>query len=193
MRWPRLLAPCIAALLFAVAASPGTLQQPEAARSAAEAAIWLDVPYVRQPPDGCGAACIFMVLKYWTLKDPAFKCDLPDVDAIQRKLYSPKARGIYARDMESYLRSNGLQVYAFRGDLSLLREHLAKGRPLIVCLREERFLHYVVVVGLDPAKREILVNDPAGSRLEPIGQTTFLSKWRAKGNWTLLALPGSPR
>lgn len=155
--------------------------------------LWLDVPYVRQPPEGCGAASIAMVLQYWTLKDPQYKCRLPGVSAIQRALYSPNARGIYAKDIERYLRGKGLRAIVFRGDWSLLHEHLAKGRPLIVCLREGRWLHYVVVVGLDPAKNTVLVNDPAGRRLEPVRRSIFESKWRAEGNWTLLALPEPAR
>lgn len=171
------------------------LLYPGSARPAAvkHEGLWLDVPYVRQPPEGCGAACIAMVLRYWTLKDPQYRCSLPSVESIQRALYSPAAHGIYAKDVERYLRGKGMRVIAFRCDWSLLREHLAKGRPLIVCLREGRWLHYVVVVGLDPAKNAVLVNDPAGRRLEPIRRTVFETKWRAESNWTLLALPEPAR
>lgn len=172
------------ALLFPAAARPAAVK-PEG--------LWLDVPYVRQPPQGCGAASIAMILRYWTLKDPLYKCSLPSVRAIQRALYSPAAQGIYAKDMERYLRGKGMRVIAFEGDWNLLREHLAKGRPLIVCLREGRWLHYVVVVGLDPAKNAVLVNDPAGQRLEPLRRKAFETKWRAEGNWTLLALPEPSR
>lgn len=155
--------------------------------------IWLNVPYARQPKDGCGAASISMILRYWSLKDPEFKPRLPGIDEIQRKLFSPKAHGIFAHDMESYLRRNGLRVYVFRGNLQMLRDHLSKGRPLIVCLQEGRWLHYVVVVGLDPAKNVVLVNDPAGEKLEPLPRAKFEKKWRAKDNWTLLAVPEPAR
>ncbi|MGH9398377.1 MAG: C39 family peptidase [Terriglobia bacterium] len=184
MRWPRwltlgLVALCLGIAWLTVAAAPS--------------GIWLDVPYVRQPKEGCGAACISMILQYWTLKDPKYKCSLPGVDAIQRTLYSPKGHGIFARDMESYLRRKGLHVYAFRGDWNMLQDHLSKGRPLIVCLREGRWLHYVVVLGLDPAANVVLVNDPAGEKLEPLRRTAFEKKWSAEGDWTLLALPGPPQ
>ena len=32
---------------------------------AAGAGLWLDVPFVRQQANGCGAACISMVMQYW--------------------------------------------------------------------------------------------------------------------------------
>ncbi|MGH9435146.1 MAG: cysteine peptidase family C39 domain-containing protein, partial [Terriglobia bacterium] len=130
---------------------------------------------------------------YWTLKDSNFKCSLPGVRAIQRALYSPKAHGIFARDMEGYLHRKGLRVYTFRGSWSVLRDQLSKGRPLIVCLREGHWLHYVVVVGLDPARNVVLVNDPAGKKLEALRRPRFEKKWSVEDRWTLLALPGSAR
>lgn len=163
--------------------------------AAASPGVWLDVPYVKQPKNGCGAACIFMVLEYWVRKDPRFRCRVPRVQSIQQTLYSPKAHGIFARDMESYFRGKGLRVFVFRGDWSALREHLAKGRPLIVCLREgggiDRTLHYIVVVGIDPAKNLILVNDPAGKKLATIRRASFEKKWRGENYWTLLVVPRS--
>ncbi|MGH9407166.1 MAG: C39 family peptidase [Terriglobia bacterium] len=151
--------------------------------------LWLDVPYVRQPKAGCGAACIAMVIAYWRRNDPRFHAQPPDVGAIQHALYLPRVRGIAAADMESYLRRHGMRVFAFRGDWNLLREHLLQGRPLIVCLREGSDLHYVVVAGLDAANNVILVNDPAARKLEPLSRSAFERKWRARNDWTLLALP----
>ncbi|MGH9354370.1 MAG: C39 family peptidase [Terriglobia bacterium] len=157
--------------------------------AAVPAGIYLDVPYVRQPKDGCGAACISMVLQYWSRHDPGFRRGVPGVASIQRALYDPKAHGIFASSMESYFRREGFRVFAFRGDWALLEDHLSKGRPIVVCLREGSTLHYVVVVGLDPAKSVILVNDPADRKLTPLRRATFEKKWSAENNWTLLALP----
>jgi ABC-type bacteriocin/lantibiotic exporter with double-glycine peptidase domain len=165
------------------------------AAAVAPPGIWLNVPYVRQPREGCGAACISMVLEYWVRKDPRFHRTLPTTGAIQRQLYSSKAHGIYARDMEAYLRQQGLRVFAFQGDWNALEEHLSKGRPLIVCLREgrglDRTLHYVVVAGLDPAKNLVLINDPARRKLAMVHRANFERWWRGEHYWTLLALPRS--
>lgn len=155
--------------------------------------LWLDIPYVKQPRDGCGAACISMVLQYWARKDPQFHCDVPSVEPIQQELYSAKAHGIYARDMERYLQQKGLRVFVFRGNWEAIQDHIAKGRPLIVCLREghglDRTLHYVVVVGFNRAENLVLLNDPAGKKLAVVRLTDFEKSWRGEHYWTLLALP----
>ncbi len=54
---------------------------------------------------------------------------------IQRALYSPKAHGIYASDMERYFREKGFRTFTIRGEWEDLKQHLDKGRPLIVALK----------------------------------------------------------
>lgn len=156
--------------------------------------IWLNVPFVRQPANGCGAACISMVMRYW-LKDKGDRIPpAADVRRIQQELYSPRAKGIYASAMERYLRQNGFRVFAFRGTLQDLRHHLSKGRPLVVCLRDSGKtgpLHYVVVVGIEPQEGVVLVNDPAQRKLLKMDRTSFEERWRPMQRWTLLAVPGS--
>lgn len=153
--------------------------------------LWLDVPYVKQPTNGCGAACASMVLQYWVRKDPRFRCRVPTVASIERELYSARDRGVPAGSLERYLRQKGMRVFTFRGDEVSLRHHLSRGRPLIVCLREgrglDRTLHYVVVAGIEPGF--VLVNDPALKKLALLRLGAFEQKWRAENNWTLLALP----
>ena len=151
--------------------------------------LWLDIPYVRQPRNGCGAACLAMVIEYWRRHDARFQPPAPDVDAIQKALYSPKARGITAKDMAAYLGREGLRAFAFRGDWDLLQHHVSQGRPLIVCLREGNELHYVVVAGMDAADAVILVNDPARQPHFPLSRAAFEKEWSREDNWTLLALP----
>lgn len=153
--------------------------------------ILLDVPYARQPKDGCGAACISMVLQYWSRHDSSLPRVWPGVASIQRALYDPPARGISAGSMEGYFRRKGWRVFAFHGDWHLLEEHLSKGRPLIVCLGEGRMLHYVVVAGMEPSAAVVLVNDPAGHKLTPLHRSNFEKKWSVEDNWTLLVLPRS--
>jgi ABC-type bacteriocin/lantibiotic exporter with double-glycine peptidase domain len=115
-----------------------------------------------------------------------------DADAarIQQQLYSVKARGIAASDMQRYLDAHGFRTVVFRGAWDDLREQLAKGRPLIVAIQTAAdALHYTVVAGL--GDRTIEVNDPADRKLRKIGRAEFEKKWRATGNWTLLAVPRS--
>jgi predicted double-glycine peptidase len=159
---------------------------------AAGAGLWLDVPFVRQQADGCGSACISMVMQYWMRSKDAAVPPAADAGRIQQALYRPQAKGIYASDMERYFRENGFRVVAFRGTLEDLQNHLAKGRPLIVCLKDSGKSgprHYVVVVGLEIQDGTILVNDPAERKLLKMDLRNFETRWRPMHNWTLLAVP----
>jgi ABC-type bacteriocin/lantibiotic exporter with double-glycine peptidase domain len=159
----------------------------------AGSSVWLDVPFVKQQKDGCGAASIAMVMQYWSRQQGK----LPDKDAnaalIQQKLYSPKAHGIYASALEHYLQSRGYRTFVFHGDWGELQENLSKGRPLIVALQPSSgaALHYLVVAGLDLQNGIVLVNDPAQRKLLKEDQSNFAREWNATGKWTLLAVPQS--
>ena len=153
--------------------------------------IWLDVPFVKQEKDGCGAASIAMVMQYWQLQQR--RSDNPTAEAaqIQRALHSDAGHGIYASDMERYLRQKGYATFVFAGDWSDLRQHLEKGRPLIAALKPGSMmrLHYVVVAGLDQERKLVLLNDPAQRKLLKEHRSRFEQEWKAAGRWTLLALP----
>lgn len=152
----------------------------------AAAAIWLDVPFVKQEQNGCGSASLAMVIAYWQRQSAGIPDEAADAARIQRSLYSAEARGIYASAMERYLEEHGFRVFTFRGEWQDLERHLAKGRPLIVCLgRKPR--HYAVVAGLDG--ETVALNDPAGRKLETIDRAGFEKSWGAAGHWTLLAVP----
>lgn len=164
-----LLVWCLSGVLFA-AGPPG---------------VWLDVPFIRQPKEGCGAASIAMVMQYWSKREV-------DVAPIQRALYSPDAHGIQASDLERYLQQHQFQTFAFAGRWEDLKHHLEKGRPLIVALRPAGpapQLHYVVVAGVDWEEQVVMVNDPAGRKLLKQERAQFEKQWAATHNWTLLAVP----
>jgi uncharacterized protein YvpB len=155
--------------------------------------LWLDVPFVKQEKDGCGAASIAMVMQYWMLQRGRTAAPNSDAIQIQRALYSEPAHGIYASDLEHYLRQQGFRTFAFRdGSWTDLKQQLEKGRPLIVALKPASgniALHYVVVAGLDWEQALVLVNDPAQRKLLKQDRSTFEREWSATGKWTLLALP----
>jgi ABC-type bacteriocin/lantibiotic exporter with double-glycine peptidase domain len=159
----------------------------------AQSGIWIDVPFVKQPAEGCGAASIAMVMQYWQAHQGGPQSRSADVSNIQRALYSEKARGIYASDLQRYLNQQGFQTYVLRGDAALLAHHLQRGRPMIVALQpaSNSLLHYVVVTGIEPDQHTYRVNDPAQRKLLKVDTRNFEQEWRATGNWTLLALPNS--
>jgi len=145
-------------------------------------AVWLDVPFLRQEKNGCGAAVLAMVMQYW--HKPADPAQIFD------ELYSPQAHGIYESAMVRYLHQQGFRAFAFRGEWQDLENHLAKGRPLIVCIGGSP-RHYVVVAGIDDST--VSVNDPADRKLRKLDRAAFLKSWTAGNNWTLLAVPRNPR
>jgi ABC-type bacteriocin/lantibiotic exporter with double-glycine peptidase domain len=174
LRWAKSLATllCIGATLWAAGVS----------------GVWLDVPFIKQEKNGCGAASIAMVMQYWQRQQG--QSPSSDATAIQRALYSSKGHGIYASDLESYFQQHGFRTFAFRGEWNDLKEHLEKGRPLIVALKPGRGdLHYVVVTGVDWQQNVVLANDPAERKLLKRDRTSFEKEWKAAGSWTLLAVP----
>ena len=156
--------------------------------------IWLDVPFVKQEKDGCGAASIAMVMQYWLRQKGQPAHGSADAAEIQRALYSRQVHGIYASDLERYFQRQGYRTFSFRGEWTDLKQHLEKGRPLIVALKPASGnmpLHYVVVTGLEWEQGLVLVNDPAQRKLLKQDRPSFEREWSAAGKWTLLALPQS--
>jgi ABC-type bacteriocin/lantibiotic exporter with double-glycine peptidase domain len=157
-----------------------------------KAGVWLDVPFVKQTEEGCGSASISMLLQYWSGRGTVLAPLQADAGAIQEKLYSRKARGILASEMERYLRESGFRVFAFSGVWSDLQQHLEKGRPLIVSIQPagaRAVLHYVVVTGIAWQHHAVFVNDPVRGKLIRIERTEFEKQWEAASNWMLLAVP----
>lgn len=159
----------------------------------APAATWLDVPFVAQPPEGCGAASIAMVMQYWAAQQKVSPGPGSEVGSIQRALYSRKDHGIQAGAMQDYFLQHGFRVFAINGTWSDLEQHLAKGRPLIAAIRPEdqRELHYVVIDGIDTARGLVTMNDPAERKLLTEERARFEKDWSATHNWLLLAVPES--
>ncbi len=160
--------------------------------------VWIDVPFVKQEKDGCGAAVIAMVMQYWARQSAKNASTSSGSDtasdpvAIQRELFSAKDKGIRASDLERYFKEHGFRTFAFAGQWDDLKEHLAKGRPLIVALKPapgEKSLHYVVVTGVDWARNVVMVNDPAQKKLLKEDRASFDMQWSAVNRWTLLAVP----
>ena len=156
--------------------------------SAEASAIWLDVPFVKQEANGCGAAAIAMLMRYWSREDA-------DPHKIYQALYSREVQGIRGGDVERFLHTAGFQTFVFRGEWQDLEQHLAKGRPLMVCLHEGRSgpFHYVVVAGVDTSQNVVSINDPARRKLLKVERGMFEKDWTAADRWTLLAVPQQPR
>lgn len=156
-------------------------------------AVWINVPFVAQPPDGCGAASLSMLMLYWAAQQRHAVTPAAEVAAIQRQLYVPREHGIPASSMQRYLEQNGFRVFTIRGTWNDLNEQIRKGRPLIIALRPpgQTQLHYVVVDGIDDARNFVTFNDPAQRKLLEQERASFEQDWSATHNWLLLAVPAS--
>ena len=93
--------------------------------------IWVDVPYVRQPKDGCGSASIWMVIEYWRPRTAV------PIDQIHRTVFTASAGGVFGSGMESYFGAHGFVTRAFAGEWQDFEKNLAAGRPLIVSLESD--------------------------------------------------------
>ncbi len=137
-----------------------------------------------------------MVMQYWDRKEGRPITADADPAKIQALLFSRSAGGIFASNMREYFQQSGYQAFAFDGQWSDLEHHLALGRPLIVGIQPNGSLgplHYVVVVGIDPERGYVFVNDPAQQKMLRISREGFESEWRHTHNWTLLAVPQRSR
>jgi ABC-type bacteriocin/lantibiotic exporter with double-glycine peptidase domain len=158
--------------------------------------VWLDVPFVKQNENGCGSASIAMLLQYWSAHGASIAAERSNEQEIFKTLYSPKAHGIFAKDLERYIRDSGFRTFAIKGSWTDLRENLVKGRPLLVTLQPRgprSPLHYIVVTGMDWKKSAVFVNDPARGKLLRVEREEFENEWRGVGNWMLLAVPEAAR
>ena len=159
-----------------------------------QSAVWVDLPFIRQEKRACGAASVAMVMQYWIREGfLGIPAEQAEPDRVHAAIYSSQAQGTPASDLERYLREHGFQTFTFRGEWEDLRQHLSKGRPLIVCLKPggRDPLHYVVVAGVEG--EYVLVNDPARRKLTKFRRQSFEAEWKGTNFWTLLAVPSEER
>jgi len=129
-----------------------------------------------------------MVMGYWANQRSSPTPDGSGVGVVLPGSYPIAGGGTPASRMKQYFENLGFRTYVFAAELEDLNHHLARGRPLIVCLENDA-LHYVVVAGIDPGNDTVLVNDPARRKLTQIDRPSFEKSWNRCKNWTLLALP----
>lgn len=164
------------------------------ARVVAPISIWIDVPFVAQPRDGCGAASVAMIMQYWATQQHHPITPSDRVSNIQKKVYSPRLHGATPVALEAYLQSHDYLTFAVNGSWGQLGEQLKKGRPLVVALRPsgQRALHYVVIDGIDAERGLVMMNDPEVRKLLPESRKQFEREWSATHKWMLLAVPRQP-
>jgi ABC-type bacteriocin/lantibiotic exporter with double-glycine peptidase domain len=145
----------------------------------------LDVPFVPQQKDTCGAAALAMVLQYYGVA--------VSHDQVAGELLQPELKGIAGSRLAAFAAGRGLTAVAHAGDVDHLRDHVGKGRPMVVAwaMGKGRY-HDVVVIGFDDARGRVIVHDPARGAAKTIDRRTFERRWAGAGYWTLLVAPPKP-
>ncbi|MES2202367.1 MAG: cysteine peptidase family C39 domain-containing protein [candidate division FCPU426 bacterium] len=148
-------------------------------------AVVLDVPFESQKAaDLCGIAVLNMLTEYY-----GKKLD-PDQAAILFREAKEKG-GVSGASLKEALKVSGYTAVIFPGSLERgtagLYDHLDRKRPLIVMVGGGQ-RHYLVVIGYDSERENLVVLDPAkGRHIFPL--EAFSEEWRKANNFTLLATP----
>src|SRR3989304_4763405 len=140
-----------------------------------------DVPFYPGEDYQCGPSVLAGVLNN-------LGYDIAPED-ISREIYLRKVKGTLNIDMVSFARRlEDITVTEFYGDLTLLRENLSMGYPLIVFVDlgiwSIRKGHYMLVVGYDDSIGGVIVYSGA-EKDKVIGYKEFMRMWERGGYWAL--------
>ena len=140
-----------------------------------------DVPFYPGEEYQCGPSVLASVLNYRGY-------DIKPED-ISKEIYLKNVRGTLNIDMASFARSfGGVTVREFQGDITLLKENLSLGYPLIVFVDlgiwSIRKGHYMLVVGYDDSRKGFIVYSGA-ERDKLIRYKDFMRIWKRGSYWAL--------
>ncbi len=139
------------------------------------------VPFYPGEDYQCGPAVLAGVLNY-------LGYDIRPED-ISGEIYLRNVKGTLNIDMVSFAsRFEDITVTELQGDITLLRENLSMGYPLIVFVDlgiwSIRKGHYMLVVGYDDS-REVVIVYSGAERDKLIRYEDFMRMWRRGSYWTL--------
>lgn len=151
--------------------------------------VALEVPFVRQQKNGCGAASVAMVMRYWQQHPASAHSEVPSPEEVYARLYEPGLKGIQLAGMKRYLEEHGYRAYTLHGEWTDLADHLSKGRPVIVALKpgSRKPMHFAVVSGA--TKKDVLLNDPTKKKAGRMARGKFDAQWSRADRWILVAAP----
>jgi len=149
--------------------------------------FYVETPFVHQVQNYCGPAALTMVFRYWGRS--------VDQYALAERFRPFPKKGLSGAQLKDLAAEYGFSAYSFSGEPDEILDHLRNGHPIIVALHSQgplNFNHFVVVVGWDPAKKDWIVQDPAGKSYERISAQAFRDRWGKLDNWSLLIVPRKP-
>jgi ABC-type bacteriocin/lantibiotic exporter with double-glycine peptidase domain len=128
----------------------------------------------------CASASLYVVVRYWGLPTSE--------QEIMRELGAPPQDGYTLRQLRDWARQHGLQAFAVRGTIELLTGHTARGRPLIVTIRQKEQNHSFVVAAV--SLRGIIQGmDPSTGKRFEMSSKEFLPRWENAGFPLLIVAP----
>jgi hypothetical protein len=171
----RAAAAALSVLAAVIVAAPAAAGAPEPTPVSV-----LDVPFLPQSEQLCGGAAAAMVLRYWGERGIFAEDFAPFLDAGDR--------GIRAGVLVDAVRSRGWVAHSFNADSASVKDHLARGRPIIALVEDRpgRY-HYVVLIAW--SNGHVIVHDPARAPFRVVAESAFAAAWAATDFWTLLILP----
>jgi len=103
-----------------------------------------DVPFrAQESRDDCGPAALASLLEH--------RGRHLSVSEVTRAVYTPALGGSLLPDLENFARAQGFVTRSGRGDLSLLRQQIDSGRPVLIPVETGFWVatrpHYLVVFG----------------------------------------------
>jgi len=135
----------------------------------------LDVPFLEQPVDRCGAASAAMVAQYY-----GRALDQAELD---RFALIPALAGTTPELLVEGVERQGWQAEVVRGDTSSLAAYLSSGAPVIVMLGPagaDPRGHFVVATGWDPNRQALRVHS-GQSKNRWIKYAGWYPRWEAAG------------
>ena len=140
-----------------------------------------DVPFYPGEEYQCGPSVLASVLNY-------LGYDIKPED-ISKEIYLKNIRGTLNIDMAGFARRfDDLTVKEFQGDITLLKDSLSMGYPLIVFVYlgiwSIRKGHYMLVVGYDDNREGVIVYS-GEERDKLIRNKDFMRIWKRGDFWTL--------
>lgn len=176
-----------ALLLISILAAGCISLAPRSLPAGPEATVVEGVPIANWGENRCAAGALSEVL--------TFLGDRVTEEELSRSLVTARHGGVVTVDVLLAARDRGFDARLARGDFALIQRELGAERPLILVLRvmdspatRDDLFHYVVLSGVDPARRLIRMHYGDG-RLRWASADQVEASWRAAGYCVVLIGP----
>jgi ABC-type bacteriocin/lantibiotic exporter with double-glycine peptidase domain len=145
------------------------------------------VPFYPQTQYQCGPASLAAVLNYWG------RSVTPE--QITQDIYRPRMKGTLSLDLWQYAKEQDVRATLHQGSWEFLETEVRQDHPVIAFLnlgfREMPLGHFLVVVGLDPDEKSVIVYSGV-TQNQRIPFDHFRTAWEKTNYWSLL-IEAKPR